>query len=306
MRDTQPQAAAPLLDAESFEALRQLVTQHAGMYLSEDNQGRLRRIVTSRLRALSLDRFATYHRLLTRDDAAGAEERSCLIDAVTNTETYFFREAQQLEVFGLDVVPELLARRRSRRRLAVWSAGCSSGEEPYTLAVLLLRHPRWEAELAGWDVRILGTDVNRRVLARARDGRYAVTAFKGLDDAERERLQRESFTRDGEHFLVVPAVRRLVTFLQLNLVDASVAGLIGEMDAIFCRNVLMYFPQPVRLAVVQTFYRRLAVGGYLFLGHSENLLGVVTPFELCRRRGQLVYRKPARLPDGLPAADWGP
>jgi chemotaxis protein methyltransferase CheR len=306
MRDTRPQDTPAVLDVEGFEALRQLVMLHAGMYLSADNLGRIRRIVASRLRALSLDRFASYHRLITRDDAAGAEERACLIDAVTNTETYFFREAQQLEVFAQDVLPELLARRRARRRLALWSAGCSSGEEPYTLAMLLLRHPRWEPELAGWDVRILGTDVNRRVLARAREGRYAASAFKGLEDEERERLQRECFTRADEHLQVTPEVRRLVSFLQLNLVDASGVGLIGEMDAIFCRNVLMYFPQAVRLAAVQGFYRRLAVGGYLFLGHSENLLGVVTPFELRRHRGQLVYRKPLHRPADLPAGDWGP
>jgi len=170
--------------------------------------------------------------------------------------------------------------------------------------MLLLQSPHWAESLSQFEVRILGTDISRRMIRRARDGHYGASSFKGLSAAQRREIQRRFFERDGERFVARPEVRQLVSYLHLNLLDRDGAALFGEMDVILCRNVLMYFPAPLRLQVIQGFFRKLSPRGYLLLGHSENLLGLETPFEALRLRGSLVYRKPTRRRLGF-GEEWG-
>lgn len=292
-----------VLTTPQFLRLRDLLTDFCGLSLSEDNRSRLARVVDGRMRRCSIPEVDAYTDRLAADRGADGE-LSRLVDEVTNNETYFFREEFQLEALAGEILPELVARVRRRRRMNVWSAGCSSGEEPLTLAMLLLESAHWAETLAGLEVRILGTDVSRRMIRRAREGRYGPSSFKGLTPARRREIQRRFFERDGERYVARPEVRQLVSYLHLNLLDRDGAALFGEMDVILCRNVLMYFPAPLRLRVIQGFYRKLAPRGYLLLGHSENLLGMETPYEAMRLRGSLVYRKPARRRAGF-GEEWG-
>ncbi len=285
-----------------FVRIRDLLTGYCGVCLSEDHRSRLGRVLARRLRACGLTDVAEYVKGL--ESAGSDEELALLVDEITNNETYFFREEFQLETLAEEVLPELVKRRR-RRRLNIWSAGCSSGEEPLTVAMLIRDSPLWEPVLSHRDVRILGTDVSRRMIRRAREGRYPASSFKSLPAPRRRDIQRRYFQPAGECYTPRSELQEMISFLHLNLLDRDGSALFGEMDVILCRNVLMYFPAELRLRAIRGFYRKLSPAGYLLLGHSENLLGTETPFEARRLRQSLVYRKPAqrRAEEG---SGWGP
>jgi chemotaxis protein methyltransferase CheR len=304
MTASRPSAPADALTTQDFAEVRDTITDFCGISLSDDYQTRLQRVVAQRMRHCGVEEVADYLRILSGSLRETGEVLR-LVEEVTNTETYFFREEFQLDALAEEILPELVAQREARRRLTLWSAGCSSGEEPFTLAMLLLASPLWGRQLHRWETRILGTDINRRMIRRAREGIYRGTSFKALDAQRRRAIQGRFFEAAGDTYVVVDEVRELVSFLHLNLLDRDGAGLFGEMDVILCRNVLMYFPAEVRLRVLQGFYRKLAVGGYLLLGHSENLLGLDTPFEACRLKEALVYRKQARHSGPVRRNGWG-
>jgi len=292
------------LSREDFVAVRDIITGFCGIRLSDDYHTRLQRVVALRRGRCGVSEMGDYLRILT-GSLREIGEVLRLVEEVTNTETYFFREEFQLDALADEILPELVERRESRRRLTLWSAGCSSGEEPFTLAMLLQLSPLWARHLHRWELRVLGTDINRRMIRRAREGSYRASSFKGLPEVRQRSLQKRFFQTEGDAFLVNEEVREHVSFLHLNLLDRDGAGLFGEMDIILCRNVLMYFPLEVRLKVLQGFYRKLAVGGYLLLGHSENLLGLESPFEALRVKEALVYRKRARTRGPRRGDEWG-
>lgn len=278
--------------AHHFIRIRDLLTDYCGVCLTDDNRSRLGRILQGRLKEVGLSDVGEY--VHTLEDSGPEGELARLVDEITNNETYFFREEFQLETFADEIVPEVMQRSSRRRRLNVWSAGCSSGEEPLTIAMVLRDSALWQETLAHWEVRILGTDVSRQMIRRAREGVYSVSSFKGLDDTRRRDIQRRYFRAVEDRFAPVEDLQRMVSYLHLNLLDRDGTSLFGDMDVIFCRNVLMYFPAELRLNAIRGFFRKLTPGGYLLLGHSENLLGSDTPFEALRLRGSLVYRKPSR------------
>lgn len=292
------------LAREEFVSVRDIITGFCGVRLSDDYHARLQRVVALRIRECGVEKVTDYLRILT-GSLRETGELLRLVEDVTNTETYFFREEYQLDALAEEILPELVEQREPRRRLTLWSAGCSSGEEPFTLAMLLKLSPLWGRQLHRWEIRILGTDINRRMIRKAREGLYRASSFKGLEEDQRRSIQGLFFRAEGDSFSVNDELREHVSFLQLNLLDRDGAGLFGEMDVILCRNVLMYFPVEVRLKVLQGFHRKLAVGGYLLLGHSENLLGLETPFEALRVAEALVYRKRARQHGSRRGDDWG-
>lgn len=285
-------SVAPLA-LEEFRLIRELILKYCGVVLTDDQRGYVERRLRDRLAFLSLSDFRAYYRYL-RFDPAGPQEIEDAAESITTHETYFFREEYQLRAFRDEVLGALYDARRGARRLAVWSAGCSTGEEPYTLAMLLLEAgiPR------GWDVRIFGSDLSRRVIAHARRGIYGPSSFRACPDRYRSQYFRP--TSDGQHE-VSREVRALCHFGQLNLVDAARVALIGKLDVIFCRNVLIYLEPTARRAVVDQFYRRLSPGGVLLLGHSESLLSMTTAFEPVVLSSDLVYRRSAQQVESLPA-----
>jgi chemotaxis protein methyltransferase CheR len=270
------------LGVEEFRLIRELILKYCGVTLGDDQRAHVERRLRERLMTIGADDFREYYRYL-RFDPAGVGEIEDAAESVTTHETYFFREEYQLSAFRDEVLPGLYEQRADARRLAIWSAGCSTGEEAYTLAMLLLDAgiPR------GWEVRIFGSDLSRRVIAHARRGVYGSSSFRACPDPIRKRY----FTQLDEGWAISSEVRALCHFGQLNLVDAARVALIGRIDVIFCRNVLIYLDPTARSAVVEQFYRRLTPGGYLLLGHSESLLGTTTSFEPVVLSSDLVYRR---------------
>jgi chemotaxis protein methyltransferase CheR len=254
----------------------------SGIKLTDELRPTIERRLNERLTILGLSSFADYHRVVS-EDRRGETELERAIELITTNETYFFRDLPQLRSFERDVVPELHKLAEARRTLSVWSAGCSTGEEAYTIAILLARSQRF----SGWNVRVFGNDISRRVVQTARKGIYRGASFRALPPEFEPYFSK---TVDGT--VVDPAVRALCHFARFNLLDAGSAAMFGRVDAIFCRNVLIYFDDEARRKVIDTFYERLNPGGYLMLGHSDSLLQVTTAFELAHLSGDLAYRKP--------------
>ena len=271
------------LSPEEHRLLHDALKQASGFVLREDLIFLAERRLAPRLETLGLDSYAAYVRYL-RHDPKGPDEVELAVDLLVPHETYFFREPQQLAAFTDELCPLVEQQNRATRMLKVWSAGCASGEEAYTVAMALLDCGRF----TGWDVDVLGTDLSVKALAVARHAEYGPSAFRAT--TPQQLAQAFDETSPGRH-AVKPKYRQVVRFGKLNLLDERGAGLLPMMDVIFCRNVLIYFDEATRRRVVDLFFERLRPGGYLLLGHSENLFSMGTRFELVHLEGDLVYRK---------------
>lgn len=271
------------LGADDFRLLRDLVNRHCGIVLTVEQRPVIERRLRERLSVHGLQSFAEYHQLLRSPDR-GREELDETIDAVTVNETYFCREDFQLSALQNEILPILRTPPMNRTDLAIWSAGCSTGEEVYSIAMLAA-----EAGLVGGtDLRVFGSDISRRCIAHARRGVYGPASFRALSPL----LKRKYFVERPDGFHVSEELRPWCHFGHLNLLEPSRASVVGRVDVILCRNVLIYFDEVSRRQVIDMFYDRLVPGGFLLLGHSESLLNVSTAFELVHLRDDLVYRKP--------------
>ncbi|HEY8091862.1 MAG TPA: protein-glutamate O-methyltransferase CheR [Polyangiaceae bacterium] len=300
MRRTPTFGDAITLKPDEFRLLRDLLATRTGLQFGPEARFSLERRLRERLMVLKLKSFAEYHQYLRFGAQADAEWDEA-IDLLTTNETYFFREERQLRAFQNEVLPLLHQLARPRRRLVVWSAGCSTGEEVYTLGVLLHASrlfPRDGPLDTRWDVRVYGTDISRRCVAAARRGAYSESSFRATPPD----VRRGFFEQGPDGWVTVEPVRSMCHFGQMNLLDEDRTRVFGKADAIFCRNVLIYFDARARKAAIEVLYERLTPGGVLFLGHSESLLNVSTAFELLHLRDDLVYRKPSsvRTPDAGP------
>lgn len=282
-----------LSDAE-FRLFTAHVRERAGLHFDETTRYLVESRIARRIDETDFGSFASYFYQLRHGEGA-EEELARLIDLLTTHETYFFRERSQLEALVCEIVPEL--RLRADRRgepVRIWSAGCASGEEPYSVVMLGL-----EAGLVpGRDFQVLATDISRSILARARTGLYREASFRDGDESMRSRY----FARKDGVSKISDEVRRHVDFMHLNLVDDAKLALIGTMDVILCRNVIIYFDLATKRRVMQTFHDKLRPGGCLLLGHSESLANVTTLFELKHLKRDLVYRRP--IPGEEPDALW--
>ena len=271
------------MSAEEFRLFRDMIHAHCGIYFREEMKYLLERRLAPRLSLNGLEDFTAYYRFL-RFSPARARELEDAVEILTTNETYFFREAYQLKAFSEEILAELHERNSRRKRLRIWSAGCSTGEEPYSISILVL-----ESGLFGdWDVEIFGNVISRKVLSAARRAVYSKNAFRETDEEQ----IRKWFEPVGGGLQVKEEARRLVTFGHLNLLDEQMIGLVGQMDLIFCRNVLIYFDKDAKKRVLRVFHDRLQPGGYLLLGHSESLINLTSDFELMHLKNDLVYRKP--------------
>ncbi len=268
---------------DEFRLLRDLINEHAGLHFGDDSMFLFERRLAERMAQVGLDGFDEYYKHL-RFAAGGAAELEQALEALTTKETYFFRQEYQLRAFRDELLPKLAETNAGQRRLNLWSAGCSSGEEVYTLAILVLE----SGLFPGWEVNVIGSDLCRSNVVTARRAVYRRSSFRVTDEAVRKRYFEEK--SDGWH--LVDEVRRLCHFGQLNLLDAEWARTVGRVDVVFCRNVLIYFDERSKRRVIDTLYERLVPGGYLLLGHSESLLHLSTAFELVHLKEDLVYRKP--------------
>ena len=278
-----------LLKPEEFRLLRDLLAQRTGLSFAADARASIERRLRERLAIVGAPTFGEYYQYLRFNPRAAAEWEEA-IDLLTTNETYFFREDYQLRSFSTEVLPMLHEQAKARKRLALWSAGCSTGEEAYTIAMLVVQSGLFD----GWEVKIFGSDISKRCIATARRAVYGPSSFRSTPPE----AKRAYFVERPEGLHVVERIKSLCHFGQMNLLDSERTRLLGRIDAIFCRNVLIYFDPHARRRTIEMFHERLYQGGVLLLGHSESLLNVTTAFELLHLREDLVYRKPLGMREG--------
>jgi chemotaxis protein methyltransferase CheR len=256
-----------------FTKFQQLVYEEAGIWLAAHKHALLTGRLARRLRLLGLSNMQEYYRLVTQPDQQ--HERAVMIDCITTNETHFFREPRHFDYLEREVFPQWKqeASEGARpMRLRIWSAGCSSGQEPYSLAMLLLKHFPREKD---WEIEILGTDISIRVLEKARAATYPIEKSKEIPaEYLRAYMLKGKGDRKSE-MKVSPELHRVVRFARVNL-HADSYPILGTFDLIFCRNVLIYFDQDSKVKVIGGILRHLSPSGLLFVGHSEHL-GAIAP-----------------------------
>jgi chemotaxis protein methyltransferase CheR len=275
------------LPEDVFRLLRDFIHDYCGIFFDDASKFLLERRLSRRLEQHHLKSFEEYYHFL-RYDRKREEELTVLVDNLTTNETYFFRENPQLRAFAEEILPELRERLADRKALRIWSAGCSTGEEPYTIAMLLFESGDWWRT---WQVEILGSDINQRVLHTARKGLYKKSAHRVTSP---EMLAKYFIEEEKGDYRIVDKVKELVSFSSLNLLDPLKANLISNMDIIFCRNVIIYFDKEAKKKVIESFSNKLREGGYLLLGHSESLINISNAFVLRTLKNDMVYQKPLR------------
>jgi chemotaxis protein methyltransferase CheR len=251
-----------------FQKFQKLIYEETGIWLASSKTGLLCGRLFRRLRELEITSLKNYYERVSQPDQE--EERARMIDAITTNETRFFREPRQFDFLVQTVFPRWQAeaiRGARPKRLRIWSAGCSSGEEPYTLAMLLASH--FTAE-DGWDVRLAATDISNRVLEKARRGIYPIAKQTELPKHLLHAFMLRGTSEHEGEMKVRVAIQRMVEFRRLNLNDETRLPE-APFDAIFCRNVLIYFDNASKQRVVTNLERQLTVNGFLFVGHAENL-----------------------------------
>ena len=289
----------PAITEAELKLLQALVYQECGMHFDERRTAFLQDRLVRRLRECQLDSFYSYYRLLISDK--GRQEFARLVENLTVNETSFFRNKAQLDLFQRETLEDLLHRKQERRdfSLRVWSAGCSTGQEPYTLAMLIadtlayyyMRNPLpFESPLPKpliphpWKLEILASDINYSVLRTAQEGSYPEYQMAAVDYGYRLRY----FDKAGDRYLVKQPVKELVHFDFHNL---KTEYLPQRNDVIFCRNVMMYFDEPEQKRLIEKFYRCLNRHGYLFVGHAESLLGLTEKFRMVHRNAGTAYQR---------------
>jgi chemotaxis protein methyltransferase CheR len=280
--EVSPSSAAalglPRIGAQEFRLFQRLIQDRSGIYLPEQKRALLVGRLSRRLRELGLSSFSEYYRHLTEEDPS---EEQRMLDCICTNETRFFREPQQFQFLETRIIPHWRETSKART-IRVWSAACSTGEEPYTLAMVLLSH--FPAG-SGWTVEILASDLSSRVLARAREGVWNLDRSAEIPPSLLKRFMLRGTRAQEGKMRAGDELRSVIRFERVNLSETSYR-VSGSFDLIFCRNVLIYFDAASKLEVVRRLLGHLAPDGHLFLGHAESLLGMNT---LVRRVGPTVY-----------------
>ncbi|HEC18644.1 MAG TPA: protein-glutamate O-methyltransferase CheR [Gammaproteobacteria bacterium] len=266
-----------------FRFIRDLVGERTGIVLSDNKRDLVYGRLSRRLRQLGLSRFRDYCDLL---QDGNDEEMVNFVNAITTNLTSFFRENHHFEFLAKDLLPNLLQKKvatNAPRRLRIWSAGCSTGEEPYSIAMVL-------KEVLGddgnWDARILATDLDTRVLAKASSGIYEQERVEGLSKPRLRRWVKKGSGKNAGMVRMSPELRELITFKQLNLMDEW--PMKGPFDFIFCRNVVIYFNKPTQQQLFDRYADLLDEQGHIFLGHSETMFQKTDRYKLI---GKTIYQK---------------
>ena len=273
------------LTADHFDRLTQQIYLRLGLHFEEKKTYFLQKRIERRMEALGLQDPQEYVFRLCYADPEGKEMQK-LANLITTNETYMFREYEQLEAFANCCLPEVLSAKQARgeQQLRIWSAGCSSGEEAYTLAMILQEvFPQSQY----WRCEIVANDIDENMLAQAAKARYW---WRSVRDVPPEYMEKY-LIKDGESYVVRPKTAALVRFVHMNLHDRLAMRGMRNFDFVFCRNVLIYFDDLSRKTAVDHFYNSLNRGGYIFLGHSESVGRISSAFKLKRVESHLVYAK---------------
>ncbi len=265
---------------DDFNHLRTLSFEHSGIRVPDDKFDMFYCRLAKRIRLLKLTSFKAYCRYLRQHHD---EEFTEFINAITTNLTAFFRENHHFDYLKNHILPDIRRRRGHNSRIRIWSAGCSTGEEPYSIAMTLLENG---IDPQSWDVRILATDLDTQVLAKASSGVYSRDRLEGVDDSRlRKWFQRSRLDHAG-HVRVRPELIGMITFRQLNLITPW--KLRGPFDVVFCRNVLIYFDNPTKSGIINRFADLIPSNQYLIIGHSESLHNICDRFT---GLGHTIYRR---------------
>uniref|UniRef100_Q31HM0 Chemotaxis protein methyltransferase n=1 Tax=Hydrogenovibrio crunogenus (strain DSM 25203 / XCL-2) TaxID=317025 RepID=Q31HM0_HYDCU len=263
---------------QDFTRVKTLVYDFAGIDLNDSKKNLVYNRLAKRIRFLELNSFKQY---LSFVEEQGESEFVHLINAITTNLTFFFREDHHFEYLAHTVIPSILERNKSSKKIRIWSAGCSTGEEPYSLAIVLK-----ETVPAGWDARVLATDLDTNVVETGRTGVYKMDRLKGVSDARKKRwFLKGSGSMEG-NVRVKPELQQIIDFGQINLMNEW--PIKEAIDVIFCRNVVIYFDKETQARLFDRYANLLPDNGHLFIGHSESLYKVCDRFELL---GQTIYKK---------------
>jgi chemotaxis protein methyltransferase CheR len=263
-----------------FEEIRKFVKEHTGISLSEAKKNMVYSRLSRRLRQLNLEKFSDYLSYVNNEIE---NELGNFVNAITTNLTAFFREQHHFDYLRETIIPQLRINNDATRRIRIWSAGCSTGEEPYSIAMTLLES---FPDIAHWDIRILATDLDTNVVAHAERGVYDIERLKSVPTEFKKRYFLKGRGQHQGNARVISSVRDLITFRKLNLMTAW--PMAGPFDLIFCRNVVIYFDKDTQRTLFDRFANILIPRGNIFLGHSESLFKVSDRFELIRNT---MYQK---------------
>jgi len=264
----------------SFERIRQFVTEHTGIVLSDAKKDMVYGRLSKRIRKGGFGSFDAFCDAL---EAGDEDEQDFMINAITTNLTAFFRENHHFEFLANTVIPDLVEKNKHNKRIRIWSAGCSTGEEPYSIAMIL---KEFLPDFDQWDVKILATDLDANVVAQGQSGIYRADRIEGLPEHRIKRWFKRGRGDNADLVKVSPELQQLITFKRLNLLDQW--PMKGQFDFMFCRNVVIYFDKDTQRVLFERYADILAPEAHLFIGHSETLYKVSTRFDSL---GHTIYRK---------------
>jgi chemotaxis protein methyltransferase CheR len=271
----------PPLSAEDLSRFCEFLYSRTGILYGENKRFYIERRLAERMTEVGANGFSAYFAILRRGDA----EAEQLVNSFTVNETYFYREIHQLSCLSRSLLPEIVRHRGPGDLVRIWSVPCATGEEPYSIAIWLLEN--WRL-VDAYNIEIVASDVDTRVLAEASVGNYGDRAISRLPHG----LVKQYFEQVDGHQQIIKDLRESVKFTQVNLVDAASTARQGLFDIIFCRNVLIYFDDASRLAASHNLYESLNRGGFICLGHSESMARISDRFEVRRFEDAIVYQRP--------------
>jgi len=274
------------LRQDDFVAIRDFIHERSGIFFAENKKYIIENRLTKRMTELGVKTYKDYFYLMKYDTTQ--KEFNTLMNLITTNETSFFRNPPQLKAFSEEVLPLIMdgKNKAKNKKLRIWSAGCSTGEEPYTIGIILRESIR---DISSWQIEILANDISEQVLYAARRGIYNDVTLRSTDRFIVEKY----FTREPEGHRISDDIKRFVKFSHMNLTDYKKMSMFRDVDVVFCRNVMIYFSEEVKKNIVRQFYHSLKPGGYLFIGHSESLHGISKSFKLVYFKNALVYNKEA-------------
>lgn len=268
---------------DDFKLIREVIYNYSGIYISDDYQSIFMRRLERRLLSLAMESFHEYYYFLKYNQPNNDELRN-LMDVITIKETYFFREMDQMKTLVNEVIPELRKQKR-HETIKIWSAGCATGEEPYTIAMLCIEKGY---HVGPAPVEIFANDISQEAVQKAKQGVYKHTSFRATEPAYKERF----FTpAENGTYSISDDVKDLLNFFCINLQDHNRLTFLPLFDVIFCRNVIIYFDDDSKRRVIGNFHTKLHPEAYLFLGHSESLINFTHLFKLKHFYHSLAYQK---------------
>ena len=273
---------------EEFRQLRDFIYVQCGIFIGENRKYLIENRLATRIKELNLTSYGEYYNFL-RFDPNKRAELTKLFEVVTTNETSFYRNPPQLQVFQDVVLKETIEglRKNNQKKLRIWSAGCSTGEEPYTLAIII--HEVLRQDVLTWDIKITANDLSEAVLASARRGIYSEYTLRTTP----KDIIAKYFVQEGSNYKLDSKIKHLVSFGQINLNDKQQLARVERSHIVFCRNVIIYFDDDMKRRVISAFYDNLLPGGGLLIGHSESLHSISRAFKPEHHKGTIIYRKTA-------------